>query len=74
MTPNEIFPNGAQITLQRKYPKNFTVNIVENGFIARVGCKELVFNSLPRLLNAIELYIEAPEEAEKKYCNLTNTQ
>ena len=70
MTPNvSIFPNEAQITLLRKYPKNFKVDIVENGFIVRIGCKELVFDSLPMLLNAIELYTEAPEEAEKKYCN-----
>ena len=64
-----IFPNGAQITLSQRYPKIFKVDIVENGFIARVGCKEFVFDSLPMLLNAIELYVKAPEEAENKYCN-----
>ena len=63
------FPEGATVDIVTTYPKAFQVDILENGFIARVGCKQFAFSSLQSLLNAIELYIEAPEEAEKKYCN-----
>ena len=50
------------------YPTKITITEVENGFLVRVGCKEFVFQSKKDLFDAIENYIDAPEDAEKKYC------
>lgn len=50
-----------------EYPKEFTVKQVDNGFIAIVGCRTVVFTSQQELFDAMKLYLADPAKAEKKY-------
>ncbi len=50
-----------------KYPKEFNIQKVDNGFVVTVGCKTLVFGSQRELFNAMKLYLADPAKAEKKY-------
>ena len=45
----------------------FSVRIILNGLVVRVGCQRLYFNSPQALANALDDYIENPEETIKRW-------
>jgi hypothetical protein len=46
--------------------RSFTVEVVANGFIAKIGCQQLVFKTLEEVADAIRAYAKDPEGAAKK--------
>lgn len=45
----------------------FTVRIILNGLVVKVGCQRLYFNSPQALANALDEYISNPEETIKRW-------
>ena len=45
----------------------FTVRIILNGLMIKVGCQRLYFNSPQALANALDDYIENPNETIKRW-------
>jgi hypothetical protein len=45
--------------------REFTVTPVLNGYVVRVGCQLLVFESRKNLVATIDSYLQAPEVMEK---------
>ncbi len=47
--------------------RNVTISKVMNGFIVRVGCQTLVFDTREGLLRELRLYLENPTKIEQEY-------
>lgn len=50
----------------KKY-RGFNVEVVNNGFIATIGCQRLVFRTLIEMADLLKEYWENPNGIEKKY-------
>lgn len=50
----------------KKY-RSFNVEVVNNGFIATIGCQRLIFRTLIDVADALIEYWKSPDEAEKQY-------
>ena len=44
------------------------INILENGFIIRIGCKAFVAKTWQEASEGLALYFDIPKEAQLKYC------
>ena len=47
--------------------KQITINAAMNGFIAKVGCQTLVFQSVDLLCEELKRYLKDPNVVEKEY-------
>ena len=47
--------------------REITITPVLNGFVCKVGCQKVVFQSVVDLVRAIERYYQKPEETEKEF-------
>lgn len=47
--------------------REIVITPVLNGFICKVGCQKVVFESIPRLIVGLEEYLHNPDIVEKKY-------
>ena len=47
--------------------REITITPVLNGFVCKVGCQKVVFQSVVDLVRAIERYYEKPEATEKQF-------
>lgn len=50
----------------KKY-RSFKVDVVNNGFIAEIGCQRLVFKTLIDVADALTEYWKDPDSVEKSY-------
>jgi hypothetical protein len=53
-------------TVQRKM-RDTRIEQVDNGYVVRCGCQELVVLSKSALINLLTMYINDPGETEDKY-------
>jgi hypothetical protein len=44
-----------------------TISVVDNGFVANVGCVTLVFPHLGELMDALQQYLTDPEKARQEW-------
>lgn len=49
---------------EKKYYRNFHVEVVHNGFIISIGCTKVIASSPADLLKLIEGYLNSPASAE----------
>ena len=47
--------------------REITITPVLNGFVCKVGCQKVVFQSASELARAVERYYKNPEETEKEF-------
>ena len=47
--------------------REITITPVLNGFVCKVGCQKVVFQSVTDLVRAIERYYQKPEATEKEF-------
>ena len=47
--------------------REITITPVLNGFVCKVGCQKVVFQSPSELARAVERYYKNPEETEKEF-------
>lgn len=47
--------------------REITITPVLNGFVCKVGCQKVVFDSLATMVREIEVYYRNPEGTEKRY-------
>lgn len=47
--------------------REITITPVLNGFVCKVGCQKVVFQSVVDLVRAIERYYREPEKTEKEF-------
>ena len=44
-----------------------TIKFALNGFVARIGCRRVVFTDREKMLAELEAYLKNPDELERKY-------
>ena len=49
---------------EKKYYRNFHVEVVHNGFIISIGCTKVIASGTAGLLRLIEEYLDDPTKAE----------
>ncbi len=47
--------------------REVTIKPALNGWIVRVGCQTLVFESTKRMLDEIDMYLDDPDAVERRY-------
>ena len=47
--------------------QTITISAVLNGYVVKVGCQELVFESRKRLLKELNRYLKKPDKVEREY-------
>jgi transcription initiation factor TFIID subunit TAF12 len=47
--------------------RDVTIRAVLNGFVVKVGCQEVVFESRERLLSELDRYLTDPNTVEQEY-------
>jgi hypothetical protein len=53
-----------------KRPRELTIAPVLNGYVVRVGCQVVVFNSREALLAELDAYLKDPRGHEEKFVKL----
>jgi hypothetical protein len=53
--------------LEIKRYRSFQVEVVNNGFIATIGCQRFVFKTLLEVADALKEYWDSPSKTEAKY-------
>lgn len=48
-------------------PREITIRPVLNGYVCKVGCQTLVFQSRENMINALRDYLERPDAIEEMY-------
>jgi hypothetical protein len=51
--------------------RDFSVTVVNNGFIATIGCQRLVFKTLLEVAEALKEYWNSPSKVEAEYMRNT---
>ncbi len=53
--------------IEEKCPRDVNIVKVMNGFVVKVGCKNLVFESKDIMLQELSRYYGNPKEVEREY-------
>ena len=66
------FPGGfrALQEVPKVHPREISISKCMNGFMVRVGCKILVFETHGKLLKELERYLNNTAKVEKEYLSL----
>ncbi|MFA5458194.1 MAG: hypothetical protein WC261_11260 [Synergistaceae bacterium] len=64
---NSLCNTKEKEKLEIKRYRNFSVEVVNNGFIATIGCQKLIFKTLLEVGDALKEYWNDPKAIEAKY-------
>jgi len=64
---NSLCNTKEKEKLEIKRYRNFSVEVVNNGFIATIGCQKLIFKTLLEVGDALKEYWNDPIRTESKY-------